>query len=147
MNGVAGQNSLRLTTRCTGPVAPSRWNTPSTAPTPPAVQYGRDPSTPSSLPTSMLRVQTWVSRLGLSLVSTMDSGPRFEALVAVGSYPSAPAADGRDWKYCVSGLPFLSTKDCPISELPTSVLPAVTIEPSARCRSPGIWPIAVSTSG
>jgi hypothetical protein len=59
------------------------------------VQYGREPSTPSSCPTARLREQTSVSRLGLlsstSLVagssntSTMLSGPRFDAEVAVGS--------------------------------------------------------------
>src|SRR5262252_4252904 len=113
MNGVAGQASFTLTALVTGPVEPSRWNTASTAPTPPGVQYGRPPSTFSSFPMSKLRVQTWVSRLGFPVspatdgsgrVSTAFSGPRLDAAVAVGSQPS-PALDGRDWKYCSSGLP------------------------------------------
>ena len=53
-------------------------------PTPPPVQNGRAPLAPSSLATSWLRVHTRVSRLGLSGPSTMFSGPRLLALVAMG---------------------------------------------------------------
>ena len=76
----------------------------------------------------------------------MLSGPRFDAEVAVGSYPS-PAADGRDWKYRRSGLPSLSVNAWPISEEPTSPLASVTIEPSARDLSPGICATPATTSG
>src|SRR5262249_53731794 len=145
MNGRAGHASLRLTTRVTGPLVPSRWNTASTAPTPPAVQNGLPPPTPSRSPTALLREQTRPSRLrlpapapapsalraGSGNVSTTLSGPRLDALVAVGSYPS-PAADGRDWKYCTSALPSWSVKDWPMTALPT-VLPSapLTSEPLA----------------
>ena len=76
----------------------------------------------------------------------MLSGPRFDAEVAVGSYPS-PAADGRDWKYCRSGLPSLSVKAWPISEEPTSPLASVTSEPSARDLQPGDLRDPATTSG
>src|ERR1700756_5725586 len=96
--------SLTLTTRV-GRVAFPRGSrgsiTESTAPRPPPVQNGRDPSTPSSWPTAALRVHTCVSRLGLkpaseadlpaascagsAVVSTMLSGPRLLALDDRGS--------------------------------------------------------------
>src|SRR3954452_7713220 len=124
MKGAAGQASLTLTTRVGLVTYPAAFRGPitdSTAPTPPLVQNGREPSTPSSSPIVLLRSHTWVSRLclpssglpwsslapGTGSVSTMDSGPRLLAAVEVGSYPS-PAADGRLWKYCLSGLPSLS---------------------------------------
>ena len=82
-------------------VNPAGPITDSTAPTPPPVQNGRDPSTFSSLPIATLREHTWVSRLGLNPawtdrrlapawpgqpgVSTMLSGPRLLAPIAVGS--------------------------------------------------------------
>ena len=59
----------------------------------------------------------------------MFSGPRLLALVDVGSYPS-PAADGRLWKYCTSGLPSASVNDWPISLEPTTVpFAALTSDP------------------
>ena len=84
-----------------------------------------------------LRLQTWVSRLGLvssalvagsSRVSTTSSGPRLLAPVAVGSYPVAMlavAADGRLWKYCGSGLPLASVNDCPMSFEPDDLAAGV----------------------
>jgi hypothetical protein len=84
-----------------------------------AIAIGSSCASRSGSTTSIarLREQTWVNRLGLPAasaesfgalgsgrVSTIDSGPRLLALLAVGSYPS-PAADGRVWKYCTSGLP------------------------------------------
>src|SRR5262250_652640 len=89
-----GHASFTLTTRVTCPSPERVPNTASTAPTPLAVQNGRLPSTPSSTPTALLRAHTWVSRLclpassllaGSGRVSTMDSGPRLLAPVAVGS--------------------------------------------------------------
>src|SRR5246127_4673966 len=90
--------SLTLTTRVGWRTFPPESRGPitdSTAPTPPPVQNGRDPSTPSSWPIAALRVHTWVSRLGLKPasdadfpaancdgsagVSTMLSGPRLLA--------------------------------------------------------------------
>src|SRR5215472_16652331 len=101
---VVWHGSLTLTTRVgwmTLPRASRDPITDSTAPTPPPVQNGRDPSTPSSWPTAALRVQTCVSRLGLKPasdadlpavswagsagVSTMLSGPRLLALELRGS--------------------------------------------------------------
>ena len=98
------QGSLRLTTVTGRVTLPARSRGPitdSTAPTPPPVQNGREPSTFSSWPIARLREHTWVSRLGLkpasdgsvpgiSLagsagVSTMLSGPRLLAPDAVGS--------------------------------------------------------------
>src|SRR6516165_537556 len=87
--------SLTLTTRVgwtTLPRASRGPITDSTAPTPPPVQNGRDPSTPSSCPTEELRVHTCVSRLGLKPASDAD----------------LPAAEGRLWKYCGRALPSLS---------------------------------------
>ena len=114
---MVSHGSLTLTTLvgCTTLPRASRGPiTDSTAPTPSPVQNGREPSTPSSSPTAALRAQTRVSRLDLAPlsssgsdgspgVSTMLSGPRLLALVAIGSYPS-PAADGRLWKYCGSAI-------------------------------------------
>src|SRR5262245_474449 len=106
---------------------------------PSLVQNGRDPSTPSSLPIARLREHTCVSRLwvpssflsfGSGSVSTTLSGPRLDALVDVGSYPS-PAADGRDWKYCGRALPSLSVNSWPMSALPTVLPFTVTSDPSA----------------
>src|ERR1700738_317044 len=96
---VVWHGSLTLTTRAgrmTFPRASRGPITESTAPTPPPVQNGRDPSTPSSWPTAALRVHTWVSRLALKPasaadlpaascdgsagVSTMLSGPKLLAL-------------------------------------------------------------------
>src|ERR1700739_2514068 len=90
--------SLTLTTRVGWMTFPRESRGPitdSTAPTPPPVQNGRDPSTPSSCPPAALRVHTCVSRLGLNPaseadlpadscagsagVSTMLSGPRLLA--------------------------------------------------------------------
>src|SRR6201987_5012896 len=141
--------SLTLTTRVgwiTFPLASRGPITESTAPTPPPVQNGRDPSTPSSWPTAALRVHTCVSRLGLKPasdadlpaancagsagVSTMLSRPRLLAPGDVGSYP-LPAADGRLGKYCGSALPSLSVNSWPISRLPTGLPLAVRIDPSA----------------
>src|SRR5882762_552670 len=108
--------------------------TDSTAPIPSGVQNGRLPSTPSNCPIARLRAQTWVSRLwvpvsvlsfGLGRTSTMLSGPRLLALLAVGSYPS-PAAEGRLWKYLPIGLPLLSVNDCPRSDDPT-VFPSAVL--------------------
>src|SRR5664279_1877908 len=102
-----------------------------------------------------LREQTWVSSRwvpvspltdGSGSTSTIDSGPRLLAEDAVGSYP-APAADGRDWKYCGRALPLLSVKDWPISFDPTTLPPTVICEPSARLFSPGICATAVIASG
>src|SRR3984893_5745250 len=137
--------------------------TDSTAPTPSPVQNGRDPSTPSSWPAAALREQTSVSRpalnpasegglpaliwAGSAGVSTMLSGPRLLPLDAVGSYPLVPAADGRLWKYCGSGLPLLSVNSWPISLLPTGFPLTVTIDPSALSCSPGSWATAQMTSG
>jgi hypothetical protein len=131
---MAGQAWFTDTARVTVPVRPSLRNTRSTAPTPSLVQKGRLPSTPSSRPTARLRAQTWVSRLwlpasgapssstapGTGKVSSMLLGPRLLADVDVGSYPS-PAADGRLWKYCGSGLPSGSTNNCPMILLPTGL--------------------------
>src|ERR1700726_4348742 len=99
MNGLATtpHSSLRLTTRgglVTYP-GPARGPiTDSTAPARPGVRKGRDPFTPSSPPTGLLREQTCVSRLSLAVlavissaflagflgsVSTMSSGPRLLA--------------------------------------------------------------------
>src|SRR5208283_1663019 len=102
--GVVWHGSLTLTTRVgwvTFPRASRGPITDSTAPTPPPVQNGRDPSTPSSWPTAALREHTVVSRLGLKPasdadlpaascdgsagVSTMFSGPRLLAPDEVGS--------------------------------------------------------------
>jgi hypothetical protein len=63
-------------------------------------------------------------------VSTIDSGPRLLALLAVGSYPS-PAADGRGWKYCTSGLPSESVNDCPTRDEPTTCPLLALVEPFA----------------
>src|SRR5262249_20656424 len=112
---VVWHGSLTLTTRVgwtTFPRASRGPITASTAPTPPPVQNGRDPSTPSNWPTAALRAHTVVSRLGLKPasdadlpavscagsagVSTMLSGPRLLALDESGSYP-VPAAEGRLW--------------------------------------------------
>src|SRR5258708_21624199 len=76
-NGVAvvWHGSLTLTTRVgrmTFPRASRGPITESTAPTPPPVQNGRDPSTPSSWPTAALREHTCVSRLGLKPASDAD---------------------------------------------------------------------------
>jgi hypothetical protein len=76
----------------------------------------------------------------------MLSGPRLDAEVAVGSYPS-PAAEGRDWKYFGMASPLSSVNACPIRDEPTSRPSAVTIEPSARDLSPGSCAIPVTTSG
>src|SRR6201997_3903849 len=132
------------------------------APTPPPVQNGREPSTPSSWPTAALRVHTCVSRLGLkpasdadlpafscagsAAVSTMLSGPRLLAPDDVGSYP-LPAADGRLWKYCGSALPSLSVNSWPISRLPTGLPLAVRIDPSALSCSPGICATSQMNTG
>ena len=96
--------SLTLTTWVGWVTLPAESRGPitdSTAPTPPPVQNGREPSTFSSLPIARLREHTWVSRLGLkpaadgsapgaSLpgsagVSTMLSGPKLLAPDAMGS--------------------------------------------------------------
>ena len=46
--------------------------------------------------------------------------------------PSTPAAaDGRDWKYSGSALPFLSVNACPISDEPTALPLHSMIEPFA----------------
>src|SRR5258708_10374305 len=76
-NGVAvvWHGSLTLTTRVgrmTFPRASRGPITESTAPTPPPVQNGRDPSTPSSWPTAALREHTCVSRLGFKPASDAD---------------------------------------------------------------------------
>src|SRR6201997_3256345 len=101
---VVWHGSLTLTTRVGWMTLPRESRGPMTdrtAPTPPPVQNGRDPSTPSSWPTAALRVHTCVSRLGLKPasdvdlpaascagsagVSTMLSGPRLLALDDRGS--------------------------------------------------------------
>ena len=98
------QGSLTLITRVGWITLPDESRGPitdSTAPTPPPVQNGREPSTFSSFPIATLREHTWVSRLGLNPavdgsapavsfagsagVSTMLSGPRLVAPDAVGS--------------------------------------------------------------
>src|SRR5690348_10426589 len=104
MNGVAGHSWFTEYTAVTLPDGTPPWRTTTRiAPRPSEVQNGREPSTPSSLPTLRLAVQTWVSRLcvpvsdlsaGLGRMSTTFSGPRLDADVAVGSYPS-PACEGR----------------------------------------------------
>ena len=67
----------------------------------------------------------------------MLSGPRLLADVDVGSYPS-PAADGRLWKYCGSGLPSASTNNWPMILLPTGLPSApLTSDPWALSASPG----------
>src|SRR6202008_3173336 len=85
-NGVCvdWHGSLTLTTRVGWMTFPRESRGPiteSTAPTPPPVQNGRDPSTPSSWPTAALRVHTCVSRLGLKPASDAD----FPAAVCAGS--------------------------------------------------------------
>src|SRR5580698_6131969 len=146
MNGVAGHSWLTLTTLTTLPVRPCDRITESTAPIPLAVQYGRRPFTPLNAPTCSLREQTSVSRLGVPVspltfgfgrTSTMDSGPRLDAPVDVGSYP-APALEGRLWKYFGIGLPFASVNDCPITAEPTTLPSRWISEPFARCCRPGI---------
>src|ERR1700738_4455063 len=137
--------------------------TDSPAPTPSPVQNGRDPSTPSSWPTAVLREHTSVSRPALNPASDADlpaliwagsagastalSGPRWLPLDAGGSYPLVPPADGRLWKYCGSGLPLLSVNSWPISLLPTGFPLTVTIAPSALSCSPGSRAPAQMPSG
>src|ERR1700739_2960908 len=136
--------------------------TDSTAPTPPPVQNGREPSAFSSWPIAKLGEHTGVSRLGLNPavegsapgaslvgsagVSTMLSGPRVVGPDASGSEPF-PGADGLVWKYCGSGLPSLSVNDWPISLLPTGFPDTLTIEPSALACSPGSSETPQTTTG
>ena len=58
-----------------------------------------------------------------------------------------PAADGRLWKYCGSGLPEASVNDWPISLLPIGLPLAVRIEPSALSCSPGMKATSQMSSG
>ena len=53
-------------------------------------------------------------------ISSGLDGPRLLAPDELPSYP-APAAEGRGWKYCGSGLPLLSVNSCPSSSEPTSL--------------------------
>ncbi len=66
-------------------------------------------------------------------------GPRFEAPLAIASYPS-PADEGRGWKYPGPA------NDWPMSEEPTATPSRSTSEPSALAPK-ATWAMPVTTSG
>ena len=128
--------------------------TDSTAPTPSPVQNGRDPSTPSSCADGRAARAHLRQQAGLEpgvgrrfagfdrrVGGRVDDALRAEVapLVAVGSYPLAPAADGRLWKYCGSGLPLASVNSWPISAAADRLPVDRDDRPSALSCRPGSW--------
>jgi hypothetical protein len=91
----------------------------------------------ASIGTSTFEPRPFSLRYAATRCETSDSsvgfdGPRFDPPLAMASYPCAPAADGRGWKYWTSGRPLASVKFCPMSEEPTTLPLTVTSDPLAR---------------
>src|SRR5690349_15878750 len=104
-------------------------------------QYGSS-EVANGLVLEVLPLRSTVLNPGMKPTSLGSPGPRLLApdamqlgvfgghVAPVGSYPLAPDAEGRGWKYRGAGSPFLSRKFCPMREEPTTLPWCVTNDPS-----------------